>query len=245
MCKNLVAQCPNLAELHLKENNGGSLVSLILSQISAPTRIKTLSITTKQSQWDLQRQGRPVTQTRISVFTNLKSLSLGGGCSPGTEAFLVALRGLPIEELSLEVGELFSLSSLIGFVSPPNQHPTLNRLVLNLIEEKGEIGTRVAEVDFEQAFSQIDPDTDDVEDDAMTDNWTLPKFPPGFSIKQAVKLRNKGSENGVEVIGTVYEGITIQQAYDDDVEMLGDMWKEWKKKGRKSKQSGGTRKSKK
>jgi len=43
----------------------------------------------------------------------------------------------------------------------------------------------------------------------------------------------------------VYEGITIQQAYDDDVEMLGDMWKEWKKKGRKSKQSGGTRKSKK
>ncbi|GAA5850571.1 hypothetical protein JCM5353_006805 [Sporobolomyces roseus] len=174
MCEKVLAQSPNLVAFHVNGKNGGGFVSSILSKISSPTRIETLAMTTGQNPWYRVQHGRSITDVRVSSFTNLKQLTLGGGSSSGSDTFLNVLRGLPVEGLCLEVGETFALPSLITLVSPPNQHPTLRRLVLNLLEGEGEIGTRVAGVDFERSFSRVDPDTEDVEDDAMTDDWTLP-----------------------------------------------------------------------
>jgi len=245
-CESFIALCPNLQSLHLVDVVPPSTADAVLKSISSPSQIKTLTVMRKSRREDRLGYRLPIiSSSQLSKFTNLKDLTLGGNCTSYSQALVDAIRSLPLENLILEESELVPPPSLLALVSPPTQHPTLRSLVLNLIDKWIKIGTRVAEVNFDHAFSQMDPDSKVVEEDAMTDDWKLPKFPSGFSLEGLIKLQTKGAENGVAVVGRVYEGIVIQRAYDDDVEALEELWKEWKKRGKKSKQSGKSRKSKK
>jgi len=101
---------------------------------------------------------------QLRTFVNLKKITLGGNAISYSTLFFDTLRSLPLQQIIFEKGELVPLPSLIAFVSSPIQQPTLRRLVLNLLERSGKIGTRVAQMDLDHTFSQLDSDTEDSEE---------------------------------------------------------------------------------
>jgi hypothetical protein len=176
----------------------------------------------------------------LGRFPDLKKLTLGGGTSTYSQSFVDALHKLPLQTLVLKVGELVSLASLTALVSSSTKHLTLLTLTLNFLEWSGKIGTRIAQVDL--PFDTVDLETEYVTDDLMTDDWQFPVFPPGFSVEGLLALRQGGQVNGVEADGKVFEAIEVLEAYEEDVNLLGEMWDEWKdeeKKSRKEKRTKG------
>lgn len=51
-----------------------------------------------------------------------------------------------------------------------------------------------------------------------------------------IDLRREGTENGVEVVGTLYDGIEVEEAYECDMEMLDKLWEEWKEQKRRGRE---------
>jgi len=156
----------------------------------------------------------------------LKTLRLGGATSSHSTSFFDEIHKLPLESLILERGEHIPLPSLVALVSSTTRHLTLRNLTLNFLDENGKIGTRVANVSF--PFETVGFEFEDVEEDLMVDDWTHPQFPPGVSSKGLLALQETGRVNGVVVDGKAFEAIKIEQAYDEDVELLNELWAEWK-----------------
>ncbi|GAA5849230.1 hypothetical protein JCM5353_000532 [Sporobolomyces roseus] len=220
-CEDLVALCPNLVAIYLTDIGLPGFDNFILRSIPSPSRIETLSILRQPRRVDYYSM-------QLKTFVNLKKITLGGNAISYSTLFFDTLRSLPLQQITFEKGELVPLPSLIAFVSSPIQQPTLRKLVLNLLERSGKIGTRVARMDLDHTFSQLDSDTEDSEEVVIATDWRLPKFPAEYSHEGLIDLRREGTENGVEVVGTLYDGIEVEEAYECDMEMLDKLWEEWK-----------------
>jgi len=164
-CEDLVALCPNLVAIHLTDVGLPGFDNFILRSIPSPSRIETLSILRQPRRVDYYGPlGRILNSMQLRTFVNLKKITLGGNAISYSTLFFDTLRSLPLQQIIFEKGELVPLPSLIAFVSSPIQQPTLRRLVLNLLERSGKIGTRVAQMDLDHTFSQLDSDTEDSEE---------------------------------------------------------------------------------
>ena len=240
--RQLVSRCSNLRSFELRDlapqwnRNPASL-----EVVPEVDNITSLTITAKAR----ERTGRRNflhqfnVDSYLSKFSNVKHLTLGAGTSPHLVSFFNELRKLPLESLTFAAGEYVPLPPLVDLVSSSTRHLTLRTLTLSFLEENGKMGTRIAEVDV--VFEEADVDSESVEEDYMTDNWTMPSFPPGLTVAALLTLQQVGAQNGVVVDGKVFEAIEIEQAYDDDVELLNEMWENWRKKEKKSKGKKGGR----
>ncbi|GAA5829541.1 hypothetical protein JCM5353_001286 [Sporobolomyces roseus] len=208
------------------------------------TRISLLSIEPYDpaDHWYTWQTGKLRTGLN-SIFLNLENLNLRDSTSEYSASLLDVLPRTGISKISLVVKDVLPISSLISLVSTPT---TLRSLVLSFDRETGEIGTRVSTVDFDGTFRGIDLETEDIAQDAMPDDWTYPQLPAECSIEDLLLLREKAREAGVELAADkLYEAVEIQQAVDEDLELLDELWQKWKRNQKKVKKSGKARKSKK
>ncbi|GAA5962968.1 hypothetical protein JCM3765_006733 [Sporobolomyces pararoseus] len=233
--RQLLSRSPNLRSFGLHDvaprwnSNPQSL-----DAVPVVEKITRLSITSTERR---ERTGRRNYDNQfnvdsyISKFPNLKHLTLGAGTSPHLATFFEELRKLPLESLTFAKGEYVPLAPLVALVSSSTQHLTLRTLTLSFLEKIGKMGTRIADVDI--VFEEADVDSESVEDDYMTDDWTMPSFPPNITIPGLLSLQQVGAQSGVVVDGKVFEAIEIEKAYDDDVELLTEIWEGWRKKEKK------------
>jgi len=178
------------------------------------------------------------------LFSRLKAVTLRDATSEFAAPLFEALHLPSLEEINLEIHSTFPVSSLLTLVAPSS---ALRSIKLTYTGEVGHIGTRVSTVDFDAAFQGIDLNTEDIAQDAMPDDWTYPQFPSNCPVEDLLLLRKRAQEIGVELrADRLYEAAKVQQALDEDLELLDELWEKWKKSQKSGKRGGGkSKKSKK
>ncbi|GAA5909126.1 uncharacterized protein JCM6883_002613 [Sporobolomyces salmoneus] len=194
--------------------DSSAFLDLIIQQIPVASNVTTLSIFTplsdrRRSSW-FQQPSVPAHESHISKFPNLKTLTLGGGTISNSQTFVDDLRKLPLETLVLEKGETIPLEYLVALVSSSTRHLTLRTLTISFLLNNGKMGTRISTVAL--PFDQVHLDTDDVEDDLMTDDFDFPTWPQDCKPAALIALQDNGKQNGIRVDGEVFEAIKIQAA---------------------------------
>lgn len=177
------------------------------------------------------------------VFSQIEQVLLKSETSEISSPLLDILPRFPIKDLILEIKNVVPISSLLSLVS---ECSTLRHLVLHYYGYPGSIGTRVSTVEFNSVFPSIDPDTEDIMQDAMPDDWQYPHLPPNWPVDDLLLLREKAVEAGIELSAEgLYGAIEVQQAASEDIQLLSQLWQEWKQNRKKTKKGGKARKPKK
>lgn len=185
-------------------------------------------------------QGTP-TKPSPPLNRNLEAVEFRDYTFGTVRPLLPLLLQFPIETFTLRIHhDNFAFSS--PFLNIASTVDGIRKIKLEYTGERGEIGTRVSTVDFDGAFRGIDLDTEDVAEDAMPDDWTYSNLSTSFPVDELINLRDQAIEAEIEIDGgNLYHAIEVQQAADDDVKLLNELWQKWKKK---TKKSGKGRKSK-
>ncbi|GAA5971872.1 hypothetical protein JCM11641_001550 [Rhodosporidiobolus odoratus] len=148
--------------------------------------------------------------TLLASLCSLDQLTLKGNYDASEPSFFVALRLLPLTVLNLGKTDFISIPNLIALVSGPTSHPTLRRLVSNLVTAK-----RGAPIDV------YDVPIYDHSD--MLQDWVLPKWTFGFDHARLARVLQAAQGGRVKVSGTAVKAWQIEKEYAQQESMLQNM----------------------
>jgi len=232
-----------LSQVHVRADDPESGFGL---QLGGPsTGLITFNFDSSRTASALPAQSRPLPSTSdnakrspvSSLFTSLQTVDFTYRSLRSTTPLLPLLPQFPIDNLTFVINAhtVFPILKIVSTSRPSRKFEFSYYGARNFDGEIGQTGTRVSNVDFDRVFRGIHPDTEDITQDAMPDDWTYPEFPDDFPCRELLTLREKAIEMGFEFDGgKLYEAIEVQQAVNDDVKLLNELWQKWKKRSRNS-----------
>ncbi|GAA5889967.1 hypothetical protein JCM8208_001183 [Rhodotorula glutinis] len=210
----LLRLLPHLAHLALRGVSDLVGPSRFLEALPKPERLQSLEL-------DGCGIGQWVLPDSMAGLTGLRALTIGNGADLVAPSFDSAVRSVRLDTLHFASPDVWiPFTVLERLVSTSMKHPTLKRLVLDLVHLVGNVGPPIT-VDNLRSWW---PFTFDARAGRLpVEYWEEPMWPDEDDPVRLEDLEHLCRAGGVEVTGSAIDALRVQQACDAQRAALFEM----------------------